>query len=190
MEQQRDTPQEEDPGSVEEAGSPSFVERHFWPILTGIVLLAAGGGAVVVYMQYDQVDRTVRAVPYTDQAAQVASAIPYVGSADSSENGQESYGSFTRMDGLVVNPADSDGTSYLAVSIAFESKSGGLSTEMEKKKVVVKDTILTLLSRQKTKELSDPSRRDTLKDELIGATNQVLNGGTVDRLYFTEFVLQ
>ena len=150
-----------------------------------------GAGAAVAYAQYEQVDRTLRSVPYGDQAVQharrLASALPYVGT---SEDEQQSYGSFTRMKGLVVNPAGSDGTRYLAASIAFESKSGGVRAEIENKKVVVKDTILTLLSEQTAKELSDPNRRGKLKEKLVGATNHVLSGGTVDRLYFTEFVLQ
>jgi flagellar FliL protein len=193
MGQQRDPSPETDPDSVEKA-PPSFVEQHFWSILAGVVLLAIGAGGVVAYTQYKQVDRAVRSIPYADQVAaqagQVASAVPYVGAPDSSADGARTYGSFTRIKGLVVNPAGSGGNGYLAVSIAFESKDQAVRAEMEDKKVVLKDAILTLLSEKTAENLSDPDRRDELKAELLKETNGILSDGTVDRLYFTEFVLQ
>lgn len=191
MGQRGQPPSETTPDAVE-ASSPSFVERRFWTLLAAVMLFAAGAGAVVAYTQYETVDRTVRSIPYArqavQQAGQLASTVPYVGTDTTGK--EQKYGSFTKMDGLVVNPAGSDGSRYLAVSIAFESKQQGVRAEMEKKKVVVKDAILTLLSEQTVEELSDPDQRDTLKTELIEETNGVLSGGSIDRLYFTEFVLQ
>jgi len=65
-----------------------------------------------------------------------------------------------------------------------------VENELEDNKVVVKDAVLALLSEHTAGELSDPDQRDELKDELLKETNRILNSGTVDRLYFTEFVLQ
>ena len=191
MGQSGQSPSETNSDAVE-ASSDSFVDRHFWSILVSMVLFAGGGGAAVAYTQYEAVDRTVRSVPFAkqavDQAGQLTSAVPYVGTDTIAE--EKKYGSFTRMDGLVVNPAGSDGSRYLAVSIAFESKAEGIRAEMEQKKVVVKDAILTHLSEQTAESLSDPARRDTLKQQLIEETNSILTSGSIDRLYFTEFVLQ
>lgn len=189
---QRGEPPSEATSDAVEASPLSFVERHFWSILAGAVLFAGGAGATVAITQYEAVDRTVRSIPYAKQAVdnvgRMASTVPLMG-ADTS--GQKvKYGSFTRMEGLVVNPAGSDGSRYLAVSIAFESKAEGIRAEMEQKKVVVKDAILTHLSEQTVKDLSNPDRRKTLKTELIEETNSILTSGSIDRLYFTEFVLQ
>ena len=190
MEQRRDAPSGTAPDSVAEE-APSFVERHFWPILAGIVLVFAGAGATVVALQYSQVDRALRSVPYVDRAGQLAASLPYVGGPDtSSTDDPQTYGSFTRMKGLVVNPAGSAGGRYLAVSLAFESKSARVENELENKKVVVKDAVLGLLSEQTVEELSDPDHREELKEGLLKETNRILSTGTVDRLYFTEFVLQ
>lgn len=195
MEQRPDPSSETASDSVEES-SASIVERHFWPILLGTVVLSIGASAAVVYTQYSQVDQTLRSMPYIDQTRQLAtkaaSALPYVGAADTSSGAGDTpqkYGSFTRMDGLVVNPSGSDGR-YLAVSIAFESKSSSAKTELKKKKVVVQDAILSLLSAKTVEELSDPDQRDELKAELLKETNSILGRGTINRLYFTEFVLQ
>lgn len=191
MEQRRDAPSGTAPDSVAEE-APSFVERHFWPILAGVVLLFAGASATVVALQYSRVDQALRSVPYVDRAGQLAASLPYVGGPDTSSTADRSrkYGSFTRMQGLVVNPAGSGGGRYLAISIAFEAKSTSVENELDDKKVVVKDAVLALLSEHTAEELSDPGQRDELKDELLKETNRILNSGTVDRLYFTEFVLQ
>lgn len=202
---QRDAASETPSDSVDdEEPAPSFVERQFWPLLVGIVLLSATVSVGVVYLQYSRVDQALQSLPYVDQPPQwvkslpgadrVARAIPYVGSpADSSAGAStepREYGSFTRMKGLVVNPAGSAGNRYLAVSLAFESKSRSVEEEIKRKRVVVRDAALSLLSEQTVDELSDPSRRDELKRMLREKTNDILRSGTVDRLYFTEFVLQ
>ncbi len=195
MEQRPGAPSETAPDSVEEP-SPPIVERYFWPILLGTVVLSIGASAAVVYTQYSQVDQTLNSIPYIDQTRQLAtkaaSALPYVGEADTSSGTAgtpKEYGPFTRMDGLVVNPSGSDGR-YLAVSIAFESKSPGAKTELSNKTVVVRDAVLSLLSSKTVEELSDPDQRNKLKEELRKETNSILGSEAVKRLYFTEFVLQ
>lgn len=208
MEQQQDPssatssdPVEDSPGAPE---PESVVERYFWAFLLGAVLLAATLSVGVVYTQYSQVDQTLRSLPYADQAAQLTGSIPYAdrvarampyvaGSKDSTAQAADEsreYGSFTKMEGLVVNPAGTGGERYLAASLAFESKSPSVIEELKTKKVVVRDAVLTLLSERTADELSTPDRRDELKAMLRKETNRILSNGTVDRLYFTEFVLQ
>lgn len=186
--------------SVDEGPPPSVVERHFWAFLVGGVLLAAGGSAAGVYLQYSQVDRALRSVPYVKDAAQwdgsvpyanrVARLLPYVDASADSTGETREYGSFTRMQGLVVNPAGSAGERYLAVSLAFEAESSSVVQEIQRKNVVIRDAVLALLSEQTVDELADPDRRDALKRRLRARANTILGTGTVDRLYFTEFVLQ
>lgn len=194
MEQRRDAPSGTASDALEDDSAP-YVEQYFWPILVGVVVFGMGASAALVYTQYSRVDQTLRSIPYVDQvdqfAARATRSLPYIGSADSSDGSRSDrkYGSFTRLDGLVVNPAGADGR-YLAVSIAFESESSSVKTEIENKKVVVKDAMITQLSEKTVEELSDTDRRGELKRELRKETNRILGDGTVDRLYFTEFVLQ
>ncbi len=192
--EQRDASETPSESVDEEEPDPSFIDRYFWALLVGTILLSTAASAGVVYVQYGQVDQALQSIPYVDQAGQVAGAIPYVGSsADTSASASskpQEYGSFTRMQGLVINPADSGGERYLAVSLAFESKSNSVMQEIKRKKVVVRDATLSLLSEQTVDELANPDRRGALKKKLLKKINAILSSGTVDRLYFTEFVLQ
>lgn len=147
------------------------------------MLLAAAGGIGVTYLQYGRIAETAAALPFIQ-----ASEPPAEDTSATSPPGE--YGSFTEMEGLIVNPAGSDGTRYLAVSLAFESSSSSAMQEIKNKEVVVRDAMLNLLSEHTATELSNPDRRTALKDTLRGRTNQLLTSGAVDRLYFTQFVLQ
>ncbi len=196
MEQRGDAPSETPSDPVDDEPEQSFVERYFWPLLAGVTLVVFSASAAVVYVQYSRVDQAVQtmsaateigSLPYADRVTQV---LPYVGPDSSAASEPREYGSFTRIKGLVVNPAGSGGDRYLAVSIAFESKSPAVIQELSDKKVVVRDATLTLLSKRTVEELLAPDRRDELKRTLLKKTNRILSQGTVDRLYFSEFVLQ
>lgn len=178
-------------GSASEEGGEAVLERHFWPVLVASILLSGAAGVGVAYTQYNQLSQAASSVPYADRVVQMASALPYVdGRADTTETGRpRRYGSFTKLQGLIVNPADSDDR-YLAVSIAFEANSSSVTAELKDKEVVVRDAVLDLLSERTVKELTAPDRRDELKKRLLKETNSILRNGTVRQLYFTEFVLQ
>jgi len=162
--------------------------------------VAGVAGVGVTYAQYDRVGETIRSIPYVGQIAenpgkvpyadQIAGMIPYVGGDSSEDSESNKVGSLSKLEGLVVNPAGSRGNRYLAVSVVFETGTPEVKEEMEKKKVIVKDAVLRLLSERTVKELSDPKQRDALKTALRDRANEILGSGQVDRLYFTEFVLQ
>ena len=188
-------------GSVGEADGRTLIERHFLLLLAAALGLAGVAGVGVTYAEYSRVGETIQSIPYVGQVAENPGTVPYADQimgllpfgGEASDDGKKApgeYGSFTRLDGLVVNPAKSGGNRYLAVSIAFEAGEVSVETELKNKKVVVKDAVLRLLSERTVDELSDPGQRDDLKAALIKETNRILTKGTVDRLYFTEFVLQ
>jgi len=158
-------------------------------------------GVGVTYAQYDRVGETIQSIPYVGQIAQnpgkvpyadqIAGMIPFVGGGGGSEDAKsKKIGSLSKLKGLVINPAGSQGNRYLAVSIVFETETPSVKQELDEKKVIVKDAVLRLLSERTVEELSDPEQRDGLKKALREEANAVLSKGEVNRLYFTEFVLQ
>lgn len=159
----------------------SFFARRFRIILVALVGVAAVGGAGTAVTQYGRI-------------AQTAAALPFVGgeeaAAGEERDASAAHGTFTELKGLVINPAESGGARYLAVSLAFETTSPEVVKELEAKEVVVRDAVLNLLSQRTVAELSAFEQREALKESLRAATNDLLIHGTVDRLYFTQFVLQ
>ena len=181
-------------------GESTLIERHFLLLLAITLGFAGVAGVGVTYADYGGVGKTLRSIPYVGKtvgtpgsvpyADQIAGVLPFVGGGDDGGAKSQTLGALSKLEGLVVNPAQSQGNRYLAVSIAFETGTPEGKRELEKKKVIIKDAVLRLLSERTVEELSDPERRDGLKKALRDKANGILNEETVDRVYFTEFVLQ
>jgi flagellar FliL protein len=204
MEQQQDDIDPSDAGvdgdgALTEDEEP-LIKRHFLLLLALALGVAGVAGVGVTYAQYDRVGETIQAIPYVGQIAQnpgtvpyadqIAGMLPFVGGDSGGDAESKKVGALSKLEGLVVNPAGSRGNRYLAISVVFEMEAPKVKKEMEKKKVIIKDAVLRLLSERTVEELSDPERRDTLKKALREEANGILSKGEVDRLYFTEFVLQ
>jgi flagellar FliL protein len=204
MEQQQDDIDPSDAGvdgdgAVTEDEEP-LIKRHFLLLLALALGVAGVAGVGVTYAQYDRVGETIQAIPYVGQIAQnpgtvpyadqIAGMLPFVGGDSGGDTESKKVGALSKLEGLVVNPAGSRGNRYLAISVVFEMEAPKVKKEMKKKKVIIKDAVLRLLSERTVEELSDPERRDNLKKALREEANGILSKGEVDRLYFTEFVLQ
>ncbi|MCS3862613.1 flagellar FliL protein [Salinibacter ruber] len=204
MEQQQDDIDPSDAGvdgdgALTEDEEP-LIKRHFLLLLALALGVAGVAGVGVTYAQYDRVGETIQAIPYVGQIAQnpgtvpyadqIAGMLPFAGGDSGGDTESKKVGALSKLEGLVVNPAGSRGNRYLAISVVFEMEAPKVKKEMEKKKVIIKDAVLRLLSERTVEELSDPERRDNLKKALREEANGILSKGEVDRLYFTEFVLQ
>ena len=76
------------------------------------------------------------------------------------------------------------------VKLGLESHKAAVLEELEQKQVVVRDTVLKLLAVRTVEELANIELRAQIKEELRSAVNAILRKGEVDRLYFTQYVLQ
>jgi flagellar FliL protein len=100
------------------------------------------------------------------------------------------YGEFLELQGLIVNPAGTEGLRYLMVHVGFESEETKALEELTAKEIAVRDAVIKILSAKTVPQLSDIGRRDSLKVEIRDTVNGMLRDGQIDRLYFTQYVLQ
>ncbi|ARA94765.1 MAG: flagellar basal body protein FliL [Bacteroidetes bacterium] len=172
-----------EPDAVAEEGSGDTKKKGKMGLLLVLIpalLLPAIGGAWLVYARYPQV-------------AQAARSIALIFGDDPTQPEEEApveYGEFTQLEGLIVNPAGTEGTRYLMISLGLEAPSAEVFAEISRKDIVVRDTVLKILGTRTVQELSQIESRDRLKTELRSAINGVLTEGEISRLYFTQFVLQ
>lgn len=137
-------------------------------------------------MNYDWLARSVAAV----RAPDGGEAAGDDAAEDAPEQAPTEFGAFYEIDNLIINPAQSEGSRYLMVNVGFESHTDAVLTELEDKEVVVRDRVIKLLSEFTVPELSDIEQRPFLKDTILVSVNEVLQEGDVQRLYFTQYVLQ
>jgi flagellar protein FliL len=105
-------------------------------------------------------------------------------------------GPLYRMDTLIVNLADHGGKRYLRVTMELELKPNDqvdqaeVVEEIEMRLPQLRDTILMILPTKQYAEISSTPGKIALRDELIAKINPFLKKGQIDKIYFTEFVVQ
>lgn len=176
----------QDPGADSESGTVEGAEpkdgkrRLFTLLLIPLILLPALGGAWVSYSQYDMIlskmsGAAVEGITEEEQAEEASEPVE--------------YGEFAEIQNLIVNPSGTDGTRFLMISLGIESKEAAALEEVKAKDIVVRDTILKVLGERPVESLTI-ANHTAMKSELLAAINALLSEGKVERLYFTQYVLQ
>jgi flagellar FliL protein len=93
---------------------------------------------------------------------------------------------------FVVNLLDKKGVGkrYLKVTIQLEVEKEENRLVVENHIPQLRDTILLLLSSQTLNEINTMEGKLELKQTLLSRMKQILGDGIVQRIYFTEFVVQ
>ena len=148
-------------------------------LLLLLILLPAVGGGILAYLQYPAL---------AENAASFGLTLGL-------ENGPAKpapveYGQFATLNDLVINPAGTDGNRFLLISLGLETKSADVVKEVADKDIVIRDAVLRVLSKYTDRELASVERRAELKDELLKQLNAILQKGSIERLYFTQYLLQ
>jgi len=165
-------------------------------VLAFVALTAGVGGSFVAHFNYGWLSNHLTSGPTAPagNASATASGGDDAAAPEGATRAQAAapmeYGSFYEVENMIVNPAESQGSRYLMVNVGFESDADEVLTELEDKEVVVRDRVIKLLGEFTVPQLSDIDRRTFLKDTLRTSVNQVLQKGAVQRLYFTQYVLQ
>jgi len=96
------------------------------------------------------------------------------------------------LDSFIVNLMDKTGLGkrYLKVGIILEIDTEERKILIEKYKPKIRDTILLLLSSKTFGEISTMEGKLELKRGLITRLNQILGETIINKIYFTEFVVQ
>ncbi len=134
-----------------------------------------------------------RFAPCAAEAGPVWAAIPNPFSGGGGGHGGESDGAtdrFAQFDDLILNPAGTDGSRFLVLSLALELREGSSLSDIEARDPELRDVILTLLSAKTVQELADVTLRPALREELRTRLNELLGGDQVVRLYLPRFVIQ
>lgn len=161
-----------------ERSGPSGIVRLLL-VLLPVLLIPAAVGGFLAYSQYVSLAQTA-----------VANGISF-GVIEEAEGAKPiKYGQFATINDLLINPKDSGGKRFLVLSLGVETKSSDVIAELAEKEIVVRDAILQLLSEHTAEELASIDLRESLKTQLIARLNTVLQKGEIDRLYFTQYLLQ
>jgi flagellar basal body-associated protein FliL len=106
------------------------------------------------------------------------------------KHGEEAEAKIVLLDEIVVNPAETAGRRYLAVTLGLQIDVPEGDKLIEKNKALIRDALISLLSSKHLDQLANIAYRDTLKHEIKEAVNHQLKDTTVSNVVFSGYVLQ
>ncbi len=154
-------------------------------IIILLVLILIGGGAAAYFLLSDNENVQQPNMPQKPQQQTQMKKTNVARSSDLTE-----IGPIYPLDQFIVNLLSQGGSRFLKTKMDLELSSQELTTELDKKKPLIRDIVIRTLSSKTFQEVSTNRGKEKLKDELVDKINAVLADGRVKNIFFTEFVVQ
>ncbi len=91
---------------------------------------------------------------------------------------------------MIINPAGTGGTRFLLTTVGVETSSEEHLKSIEKKDVVVRDVLNTVLASKTVEALDDQTLRDGLRREIKDSLQKYIKPEKVSQVYFSKFIIQ
>lgn len=163
--------------------APAQKDTKKWIVLGAIALVLLGGGTAAGYLLGA---RNTPAPPPAETADPTATPT----STTPASTGKEAVGPMINIDSFIVNILDDQGNRYLKAAITLEVDGKPAADELNARLPQVRDAILLHVGNKAFQELNDLQGKLQLRAELITRLNQLLQKGKVQKIYFTDFVVQ
>ena len=157
-------------------------------IIVILILLLVVGGLLAFLLMSGNDDATQGQTAQA-QTEQVQSAAPKSTSGKRS-NDYINMGPVYPLDQFIVNLLSESGSRYLKTKVDLELSAETLTPEIDKKKPLIRDIVVSTLSSKTYEEVSTQKGKNRLKDEIVDRLNEVLADGHIKNIYFTDFVVQ
>ncbi len=109
---------------------------------------------------------------------------------DKQSKASSSLGTLYSMQPFIVNLADESTGRYLKVRFEVEVDNERVISEIEKRIAQLSDSVIMLLSSKTSREIASYEGKDRMRNELILRLNSFLTTGSIQNIYFTEFMMQ
>ncbi len=110
--------------------------------------------------------------------------------AATSDRTLDKIGTLFELEDFTVNLLSENGSHYLKAKISLELSEPKMAEELEVKKPVIRDKILRILSSKSLEEVSTLKGKEKLGEEMMQELNGMLKDGSINGVYFTDFVIQ
>lgn len=94
------------------------------------------------------------------------------------------------IENLVLNPAGSNGTRFLLLSVAIAAKDEGTIERLKSRDSEIRDHILRLFGSKSVDQVWAASERDGLRKDVMAVLNSLFPAGSIKTVYFPQFVIQ
>lgn len=111
-------------------------------------------------------------------------------SFEQSTTQKEKIGILYPLDVFTVNLKGNAGRRYLKTVISLEFKDESLKLELDNKKPIIRDRIVSILSSKTLEEISSKRGKERISLQIIDSLNSMFTNGRIKNLYFSEFTIQ
>ncbi|GJQ63629.1 MAG: hypothetical protein SCALA702_26820 [Melioribacteraceae bacterium] len=94
------------------------------------------------------------------------------------------------IDDIIVNPSGTDGKRLLLTSVGLDVATEEQYQTLEKKEILVKDIIISVLASKRMEELKDYSKKDSLKIEISKNIRRSIRNVRINKVYFSKYIIQ
>ncbi|MFN8548487.1 MAG: flagellar basal body-associated FliL family protein [Candidatus Eisenbacteria bacterium] len=155
-------------------------------VLLGVLVVLLGAAvAVVTFVIAPKLRAQAPAAAETTTAAHEEAA-----SKGEHKGGKHEHGEILELGDVVVNPANTGGRRYLKVSVSLEVKDAKVAKAVEHRAAPIKDLLVRNLSARTLDELTDPTTKEEMREQLVEQVGEMFDEGSIINLYFTEYVVQ
>ena len=147
--------------------------------IAGVALVAGGGGGMFLLGPM-LAPRFVEAGPATPDSTLAEGEVPPEGPPSNL---------FTLRD-FIVNPAGTDGTRFLMMSLAIELVDPESVQGLEERDAEIRDALIRAVGSKTVRELADVTLRETLVADIKVALDAVVGAGVIRRIFIPQFVIQ
>jgi len=94
------------------------------------------------------------------------------------------------VEDIIVNPAGTDGKKLVLASLGFDVNSEEALKELEEKNIIVKDIIISIMSRKRLSQLKKVTYKDSLKVQITESVENFIPDLKINRIYFSKYIIQ
>ena len=100
------------------------------------------------------------------------------------------FGEVLLIEDIIVNPKGTDGRRFVNISVGFECESGDIISELEKRQILVRDYLISLISDLTISQIDSRAGKDSLRNKIKERVNELLPEEGVVNVYFDNFIMQ
>jgi flagellar protein FliL len=165
---------------------PKGTNKYFLPAIIAVMTVVGGlAGTMVV----GPMVVAARAKPPVSEGLD-PDAEPKPEGAEGEPTAAGEEGPMFRIDNLIVNPAGSQGTRFLMVSIAVATPDAKVEALLRAREPAVRDAVISLLEKQTMQRLAEPGFRDSLKVSLADTISVIAGSASRLAVFLPQFVIQ
>ncbi len=159
-------------------------------IIVVLVLIIVGGGVLAFLLMGDDEEAVSQSEPQAiEKSAESKPKRKSSGNYDDSRKLSD-IGILYPLDTFTVNLKSDAGRRYLKVTMSLELEGEELSLELDSKSPVLRDRVIRILTSKSLEEISSKKGKQKVSDQIQDTLNAMISDGSIEGIYFTEFVIQ